>query len=67
MSRRRITLELRELSLQEAKRAAIVEAMRRCEGHPESAAELLGIGSSTMYRLVKELGIEDEERFGTRK
>lgn len=58
-----VTIVLRELSLHEAKRACILESLRRSEGHAETAAELLEIGASTMYRLIKELEITDEERY----
>lgn len=63
MSRKRITLVLDELSLPAAKRAAILEALRQSNGHAEDAAELLGIGASTMYRLINEFDITDDERY----
>lgn len=56
-------LVLRELSLPEAKRAAILEALLRCQGNAEAAAELLGMGASTMYRLIGEFEITNEERY----
>lgn len=63
MNSRPITLVLRKLSLPEAKRAAILKALQSCSGNAEEAAELLEIGVSTMYRLINEFEITDEERY----
>lgn len=49
--------------MHEAKRAAILKALQSCAGNAEEAAELLGIGASTMYRLINEFEITDEERY----
>ena len=49
-------------SLVQAERAVLVRALKDCGGHVESAADLLGIGSSTMYRKVSEHDITDRER-----
>lgn len=58
-----IPVVLRSLSLLEAKRACILEALRRSDGQAEPAARLLGMGISTMYRLIKEFKFTREERY----
>jgi len=50
-------------SLVQAERAVLVRALRQAGGHAETAAEILGIGASTMYRKVVEHGISEEERY----
>jgi DNA-binding NtrC family response regulator len=60
-----IILRLNDLSgnsLTEAERGVILRALRESGGHAETAAELLGMGASTMYRKIVEHGITDEER-----
>ena len=41
-------------------RAAIVEALRRVDGHVVDAAQLLGLGQATVYRKIKEYAIPHE-------
>jgi len=48
------------LSVQE--RRAIFDALRATEGDKLKAAELLGIGKTTLYRKLKEYEILDERR-----
>lgn len=55
--------DLSGTSLREAERAVIVRALRESGGHAETAAELLDIGASTMYRKISELDILDSERY----
>jgi transcriptional regulator with PAS, ATPase and Fis domain len=43
-----------------AERDAIARSLRACGGDVEKAAEELGLGRSTLYRRMKELGLEDE-------
>lgn len=50
-------------SLEAAERAVLVRALRASGGHAETAAELLGMGASTMYRKIVEHGITEEERY----
>jgi len=50
-------------SIEQAERAVLVRALRDSGGHAETAAELLGMGASTMYRKINEFGITEEERF----
>jgi transcriptional regulator of acetoin/glycerol metabolism len=50
-------------SLVQAERAVLVRALRQAGGHAETAAALLGIGASTIYRKITEHGIADEERY----
>lgn len=50
-------------SLEQAERAVLVRALRESGGHAESAATLLGMGASTMYRKIVEYDISDEERY----
>lgn len=50
-------------SLTEAERAVIVRALKDSGGHAESAADLLEMGASTMYRKINEHNIKEEERY----
>jgi DNA-binding NtrC family response regulator len=43
-------------------RAAIVDALRRVNGHVVDAARLLGLGQATVYRKIKQYGIPHERR-----
>ncbi len=58
-----VVLKLPVLTLRDAKRQAILKALALSDGHAEAAAELLGIGKSTMYRLIVELEISEKERY----
>jgi len=49
-------------SIRQAERAVIVRALRESGGHAETAADLLEMGASTMYRKIVEHGITEEER-----
>lgn len=49
-------------SLTEAERQVIVRALRESGGHAETAADLLEMGASTMYRKIVEHNITEEER-----
>jgi len=49
-------------SLREAERAVIIRALRQSGGHAETAADLLGMGASTMYRKIVEHEITEKER-----
>jgi len=55
--------DLSPSSLQEAERAVIIRALKESGGHAESAALLLGMGFSTMYRKIVEHEITEEERY----
>ena len=55
--------DLSPASLVDAERAVVVRALKDSGGHAETAAELLGMGASTMYRKIVEHGISDEERY----
>jgi DNA-binding NtrC family response regulator len=46
--------------LQQLERRAIIEALESTGGHRLRAAELLGIGKTTMYRKLKEYGLAEE-------
>jgi DNA-binding NtrC family response regulator len=43
-------------------RTAIVEALRRADGHVIDAAHLLGLGHATMYRKIKQYSIPHERK-----
>ncbi len=43
-------------------RVAIVEALRRADGHVTNAARLLGLGQATVYRKIKQYSIPHERK-----
>ena len=49
------------LSIAEMEKQAILNTIRQLHGDKLMAAKLLGIGKTTLYRKLKEYGIEDEE------
>jgi len=55
--------DLSPTSLVDAERAVVVRALKDSGGHAETAADLLGMGASTMYRKIVEHGITEEERY----
>jgi len=59
-----VRLELRELSLPEARRACIIKALRTCEGNVLDAADLLGVSEATVYRYITDHDITEDERYG---
>lgn len=54
------------LSLEEAERRAIAQALRECRGNMSQAAIRLKIGRATLYRKVKKYGIAWEAGAGSR-
>jgi len=50
------------LSLKELERKAILQALDAARGDRVRAAKLLGIGKTTIYRKLKEYGIEEESK-----
>ena len=46
-------------TLEQMERGAIVEALEKSGGHRLRAAEMLGIGKSTLYRKLKDYGLDD--------
>ena len=60
-----IVLKIEDLSgdsLRQAERAVILRALRDSGGHAETAADLLEMGVSTMYRKIVEHEISEDER-----
>jgi transcriptional regulator of acetoin/glycerol metabolism len=53
--RRHLTL------IESAERDAIIRAMDVAEGNKSEAAELLGIGRTTLYRRLRQLGLDTGE------
>lgn len=58
-----VTLRLPVLSLTDAKRECIIAALQIHSGDATAAARQLGIGKSTIFRLIGDLRITREERF----
>lgn len=54
-ARRKLTM------MESAERDAIVSALERAGGNKSKAAELLGIGRTTLYRRVRQLGLDGGE------
>ncbi|MBI5249603.1 MAG: sigma-54-dependent Fis family transcriptional regulator [Desulfomonile tiedjei] len=50
--------------LDEVTKSLCLEAMRRCDGNKKSAASLLGIARDSLYRYLKELGIDSDSTDG---
>jgi DNA-binding NtrC family response regulator len=48
-------------------RGAIVDALRRVDGHVVDAARLLGLGQATVYRKIKQYAISHERRRRVKK
>ena len=48
----------REHTLAEAERAHIIQTLERCGGNHSRAAEMLGIGRTTLWRKLKEYGLD---------
>ena len=63
------TKEIRSISLphvgvvplHEIEKRSILEAMLQARGNKRLAAQLLGIGKTTLYRKLKDFGVEDRE------
>jgi transcriptional regulator of acetoin/glycerol metabolism len=45
------------VTMEDAERAALEEALRRTQGNVSEAVRLLGIGRSTAYRMMKRYGM----------
>jgi DNA-binding NtrC family response regulator len=52
---------LEDMSLEDAERALIRSAIKRCGGSVPAAAEALGLSRSAMYRRIEKLGLKPDE------
>jgi DNA-binding NtrC family response regulator len=52
------------MNLKEAERRLIEKALRKYQGNRNRAAEALGINPSTLYRKIRQYGINPQERDG---
>jgi transcriptional regulator of acetoin/glycerol metabolism len=48
------------LTLQAIQDRYVIEVLKRFNGNRSRAAEALGIGRTTLYRILERLGIQDE-------
>ncbi len=53
-------VSLQEMSLEDAERALLRAALRRCAGSVQEAARALGLSRSAMYRRMEKLGIRSD-------
>ncbi|HXB62231.1 MAG TPA: helix-turn-helix domain-containing protein, partial [Acidobacteriaceae bacterium] len=53
-------------SIAEMEKQAILNTIRQLNGDKLTAAKLLGIGKTTLYRKLKEYGIEKDDEAGAR-
>ncbi len=53
------------MSMSQVERATIEAALRQTRGNRRKAAEMLGIGERTLYRKLKEYGIDADSGMGT--
>ena len=49
-----------------AERAALVDALEKCQGNKAHAARLLGIPRSTLYQRIKDYSIDPSRHRGPR-
>lgn len=47
---------------EQSERGAIVAALAEADGNKSRAADILGIGRTTLYRKMRALKIDDDER-----
>jgi DNA-binding NtrC family response regulator len=60
---RNVILRLPVLTLREARRQCILTALKVNDGDATAAAKLLGISTSSIFRLIGDLNITREERY----
>jgi len=51
------SLELKQTSIKDMERAAIVQALEQCQNNIREASKILGVSKATLYRKVKEYGL----------
>lgn len=68
IERRHLPPRIRDVSarrqltrIEAAERSAIVRALQECGGNKKEAAELLGMGRTTLYRRLKQLDLDPDE------
>jgi two-component system response regulator HydG len=55
-----VNIDASILTIAEMEKQAILNTLRQLNGDKLTAARLLGIGKTTLYRKLKEYGISDE-------
>jgi transcriptional regulator of acetoin/glycerol metabolism len=53
------SLEMKQTSMKDMERSAIVQALEQCQNNIREASRILGVSKATLYRKIKEYGFLD--------